>query len=553
MFGNAVDISTYQGNISFDALKAAGVKYVLIRIGYGRESYQIDNQFMNNYRKAKAAGIPVGGYFFSYADSAADAIVEANNCLSMIKGLQFELPIFYDVELDAIAKLGKRTVTNVINNFIGVLKQNNYEAGLYTNPNWLKNYMYADEVKTDNLWLACWSSSKEKPNYKNLAIWQYGGDTNYIDGSTLPGINGNIDKDVVYKDYSYIKNRGMNGFKTTSNTNVKTTKDKDIFLSRAKTYIHTNGKVVCSGVGLDYIDNWCAYLISLIMKDCNFLGKYIKGIEGGAGSIARNADGVYGDFFKKGSQLPKPGDIVMFRYEPIVFYSDKDQYFSDHVGVVVEVKSDNNTFVTIEGNIRSNDCTTSTCDYVTHYLTQSFVHAFYRPRWQETTTSATGNKSSVTTVKETVQKQSQTEIYQVSSSALVSYDVVVTAKDGLNMRQGASTTYKKLGAIPYGKQVHITNKTGGGSYIWGLTVYEGIKGWIALNYTKNVSTSTKTTNNKTNSNNTNKNEAVYYTIKAGDTLTSIAKKYNTTVNKIVALNNISNPDLIYGGTKIRVK
>lgn len=553
MFGNAVDISTYQGNISFEALKAAGVKYVLIRIGYGRESYQIDNQFMNNYRKAKAAGIPVGGYFFSYADSAADAIVEANNCLSMIKGLQFELPIFYDVELDAIAKLGKRTVTNVINNFIGVLKQNNYEAGLYTNPNWLKNYMYADEVKTDNLWLACWSSSKEKPNYKNLAIWQYGGDTNYIDGSTLPGINGNIDKDVVYKDYSYIKNRGMNGFKTTSNTNVKTTKDKDIFLSRAKTYIHTNGKVVCSGVGLDYIDNWCAYLISLIMKDCNFLGKYIKGIEGGAGSIARNADGVYGDFFKKGSQLPKPGDIVMFRYEPIVFYSDKDQYFSDHVGVVVEVKSDNNTFVTIEGNIRSNDCTTSTCDYVTHYLTQSFVHAFYRPRWQETTTSATGNKSSVTTVKETVQKQSQTEIYQISSSQLVSYDVVVTAKDGLNMRQGASTTYKKLGAIPYGKQVHITNKTSGGSYIWGLTVYEGIKGWIALNYTKNVSTSTKTTNNKTNSNNTNKNEAVYYTIKAGDTLTSIAKKYNTTVNKIVALNNINNPDLIYGGTKIRVK
>ena len=212
MFGNAVDISTYQGNISFDALKAAGVKYVLIRIGYGRESYQIDNQFMNNYRKAKAAGIPVGGYFFSYADSAADAIVEANNCLSMIKGLQFELPIFYDVELDAIAKLGKRTVTNVINNFIGVLKQNNYEAGLYTNPNWLKNYMYADEVKTDNLWLACWSSSKEKPNYKNLAIWQYGGETNFLESNSIPGV-GVIDKDKCYKDYpAIIKSGGYNGW-----------------------------------------------------------------------------------------------------------------------------------------------------------------------------------------------------------------------------------------------------------------------------------------------------------------------------------------------------
>ena len=95
--------------------------------------------------------------------------------------------------------------------------------------------------------------------------------------------------------------------------------------------------------------------------------------------------------------------------------------------------------------------------------------------------------------------------------------------------------------------------TSGGSYSWGLTVYEGVKGWIALNYTKKASAA-QTTNNKTNNtNNTNKDEAVYYTIKAGDTLTSIAKKYNTTVNKLVALNNISNPDLIYGGTKIRVK
>ena len=78
---------------------------------------------------------------------------------------------------------------------------------------------------------------KNSPQAATDWFYGFGGDTNYIDGSTLQGIDGNIDKDIVYKDYSYIKNRGMNGFASASGTNVKVTKDKDIFLNRAKTYI----------------------------------------------------------------------------------------------------------------------------------------------------------------------------------------------------------------------------------------------------------------------------------------------------------------------------
>lgn len=47
--------------------------------------------------------------------------------------------------------------------------------------------------------------------------------------------------------------------------------------------------------------------------------------------------------------------------------------------------------------------------------------------------------------------------------------------------------------------------------------------------------------------------AQYYTVKKGDTLWGIAKKYGTTVNKLVSLNNIKNPDLIFPGQKIRIK
>lgn len=533
MFGNAVDLSEFQGNVNFDALISAGVKYVILRCGWGRERGQIDDQFENNYKKAKAYGLKVGVYHFSYMESAADAILEANNCLAIIAGKQFDLPIFFDVEIERIYdKLGERGVTDGINNFIGVMKQHNYESGLYTNPNWLTDKMYASELKTDNIWLACWKSSTTKPAYNNVVIWQYGGNENFIESNTISGV-GVVDKDIVYKDFSYIKQRGMNGYTAAKNANVKTVvkNDRDTFVNKMKTYVGTNGKRVCSGVGLDYVDEWCAYLISLGMLECNYIGKYIKNIEGGAGSIARYSDGIYGGFFKKGAKSPEPGDIVMFRYSSIAFYADKDRYFSDHVGVVVETRA--NSIITVEGNIKGNDCKTSTCDYVTHSLSESSVYAFYRPYWKTTTTTSTGT-TKTTTVKT---KTDGNEIYQISSSAVVDYDVIVTSDNGVNIRQGAATTYKILGAVPYNVKLHVSRATSGGGHIWGLIEYAGVKGWIALTYTKKY----------------NKAEPIYYTVKAGDTLSGIAAKYKTTVSALVKLNNIKNPDLIYGGQKIRIK
>ena len=49
------------------------------------------------------------------------------------------------------------------------------------------------------------------------------------------------------------------------------------------------------------------------------------------------------------------------------------------------------------------------------------------------------------------------------------------------------------------------------------------------------------------------NNRVYYTVKSGDNLSSIAAKYGTTWQEIAALNKLSNPDLIYPGQVLRVK
>ena len=80
----------------------------------------------------------------------------------------------------------------------------------------------------------------------------------------------------------------------------------------------------------------------------------------------------------------------------------------------------------------------------------------------------------------------QVEIYDVNSSKEVDYFVRVTASDGLNIRQGASIKRNILGAVPYKAIVKVTRWTSGGAYKWGLTEYDGIKGWIALDYTEKI-------------------------------------------------------------------
>ena len=116
------------------------------------------------------------------------------------------------------------------------------------------------------------------------------------------------------------------------------------------------------------------------------------------------------------------------------------------------------------------------------------------------------------------------------------YSVKVTAQAGLNVRKGAGTNYNIITALKCGTVVSVSKVSGN----WGYVGKYG--GWICLDYTVKISTTS-----------TVKSDKVYYTVKSGDTLSYIAYRYNTTVDKLVSLNNIKNRDLIYVGQKIRVK
>ena len=255
--------------------------------------------------------------------------------------------------------------------------------------------------------------------------------------------------------------------------------DKEKFIDKAQSYVGCTGYDICvREIGFDYVDHWCAYLMSLIMKKLGYVGKYIvpnppTDVIGGAGDIPRYSDGKYGTWFKKGEKMPQAGDMFFLRYED---YPSKDKYFCDHVGLIKNISGD--VITTIEGNvdgINGNWARTSTCKNKIRYLNDYSMYAFYRPNWQDE------SKSTTTSSKKDV------EIYQLNSSREVDYFVQVTATDGLNIRQGAGIDFKVLGCVPHDAVVKVTRWTSGGAYKWGLVEYEGVKGWIALDYTRTTS------------------------------------------------------------------
>lgn len=184
-----IDVSYCQGNIDFSKIDKNQVQFAIIRSSFGWEQNQKDNYFERNYSGFKKLGIPVGAYHYSYAKTKEQAIKEAEYCLECIEGKSFELPVFIDMEEQNCAAAGRRACTDVAKAFIQTIEKAGYSSGVYTNPNWLENYLYKDEIIGKvNLWLAQWGSSKP---YCDCMLWQY----NVGKSGSVKGISGNIDLD----------------------------------------------------------------------------------------------------------------------------------------------------------------------------------------------------------------------------------------------------------------------------------------------------------------------------------------------------------------------
>ena len=160
-----LDVSKWNGNINWDAVEKAGIKFVIIRAGYGTH---IDYKFKQNIENAIDHNMIIGVYWFGYAYNDSMAIKEAKICLKTIKKYKnhIALPIFYDYEYDSVnyaARMGVRVNKNMVSSyadsFCSVIKKAGYHTGIYTNIDYANRYFSREVLDKYHTWIAQWTSS----------------------------------------------------------------------------------------------------------------------------------------------------------------------------------------------------------------------------------------------------------------------------------------------------------------------------------------------------------------------------------------------------------
>ena len=211
-----IDVSRYQGQIDFNAVKRNGIDFVIIQAGYGKSVIQKDAYFEQNYQRAKAAGLKIGAYWFSYALTPDEAIQEARACAAVIANKQFDFPIYMDLETDTRSgyfpfSTGKTNCSNMVKAFCSEMEKLGYFVGLYISRSPLQTHITKEVAERFALWIAEYGANL---NYTGkYGIWQRS-----CTGRVV-GIIGDVDIDEAVIDYStIIKNGGFNGYSKNSDT-----------------------------------------------------------------------------------------------------------------------------------------------------------------------------------------------------------------------------------------------------------------------------------------------------------------------------------------------
>ncbi len=323
-----VDVSSNNGKVSMEKIKAAGYEFVIIRCGFGENiTEQDDTQWEENVRKAEAAGLPWGAYFYSYACTEASAKSELEHVLRLLKGKKPTLPVAFDME-DADgykARHGgwnRTNVTRACKIFLEGIAAAGYYPMLYTGFEEIENLIDSAIVNKYDMWFAHWARACGYKG-KNLSIWQYGGETNLIDGNSIPGV-GVIDKNLCYKDYpTIIKDSGKNGWsgsgKTPDKPKVSGITAEQVMSAARGLVGKDEDPDKCDimkwyggfDTDINEIACCCAGIMYLFFKILNAGSLIPGGKVADCGSIALN--------FYKAGQLHKPsevkpGDIVVFSW-----------------------------------------------------------------------------------------------------------------------------------------------------------------------------------------------------------------------------------------------
>ena len=438
-----VDVSSNNGKVSMEKIKAAGYEFVIIRCGFGENiTEQDDTQWEENVRKAEAAGLPWGAYFYSYACTEASAKSELEHVLRLLKGKKPTLPVAFDME-DADgykARHGgwnRTNVTRACKIFLEGIAAAGYYPMLYTGFEEIENLIDSAIVNKYDMWFAHWARACGYKG-KNLSIWQYGGETNLIDGNSIPGI-GVIDKNLCYKDYpTIIKDSGKNGWSGSGKTPDK---PKVSGITAEQAMSAARGLVgkdedpdECDimkwyggfDTGVNAVACCCAGMFYLFHK-LGALDLIPGGKVADCGSLAYN--------FHKAGQLHKPsevrpGDLVIFSWSgntTSVYPLNTLGYKTfDHVEMVLKVFDD--TILSVGANNGGTECD----DFQIKTRSRSDISACCRPQY------ADGGAEEVVTVTEAVYGDADVYAVQRWLNEEYALDIYIDGVYG-NQTKGALT------------------------------------------------------------------------------------------------------------------
>lgn len=192
-----IDVSEHQQQIDWEAVRDDGIEFAIIRMGYRGSTYGtlcVDSRFYENLKGAQAAGIDVGVYFYSQANTDAQAVEEAEYVLAAVSGYTLQCPIFFDWEegtprAERLSGVTMKDVADFSNAFCNRIEEAGYSAGVYFN----QKYGYGMKLlglQKHSFWLA------EFSDYMSFGFdvqyWQY-----TYEGE-VDGISTKVDLDLCY-------------------------------------------------------------------------------------------------------------------------------------------------------------------------------------------------------------------------------------------------------------------------------------------------------------------------------------------------------------------
>lgn len=193
--GKGIDVSAQNGKVDFDAVKASGYEYVMIRITEGKTK---DKYFETNYKNAKAAGLKIGVYCYAQARTKATAQGEAQAVLTALNGRAVDYPVVYKMEEETLLYgLTNAERNDILEAFRTKLISSGkgYKFALGTTMRWLQNYLDTERLSGRYLWVSNYRAENLGHGYTgkgSVMMWQY------TETGKVAGVNGDVNISICY-------------------------------------------------------------------------------------------------------------------------------------------------------------------------------------------------------------------------------------------------------------------------------------------------------------------------------------------------------------------